>query len=223
MPERVLFRAFVAFVTGWWGSHMASKKQLLRFRIELQGIAPSIWREIVVPSSYSFWDLHVAIQDAMGWLDYHLHAFRIRDPETGGAAEIGIPLEDDFDDDLQVIAGWEVPVLSYLNEPGHSAEYEYDFGDCWNHHVLLQEIMDRERGVKYPRCTGGERACPPEDCGGIWGYQALLEVLDDPAHEEHEEMREWVGDRFDPGQFDPDLVKFDNPQKRRRIAFADGE
>ena len=202
---------------------MASKKQVLRFRIELQGIAPSIWREIVVPSSYSFWDLHVAIQDAMGWLDCHLHAFRIRDPKTGGAAEIGIPLEDDFGDDRQVLAGWEVSVLSYLNEPGHSAEYEYDFGDGWNHHVLLQEIMDRERGAKYPRCTGGERACPPEDCGGIWGYQALLEILGDPAHEEYEEMREWVGDRFDPGQFDPDRVKFDNPKKRWRIAFADGE
>jgi hypothetical protein len=201
---------------------MASKKQLLRFRIELEEIAPPIWREIVVPSSYSFWDLHVAIQDAMGWLDYHLHAFRILDPKTGGIAEIGIPLEDDFDD-RPVLVGWEVPVMSYLSKPAASVAYEYDFGDGWNHRVLLQEIMDREKGAKYPRCTGGERACPPEDCGGPWGYQSLLEILNDPAHEQYEEMREWVGDRFDPEQFDPGRVKFDNPKKRWRIAFEDRE
>ncbi len=123
--------------TGLRGSHMASKNRLLRLRIELEGSAPSVWREIVVPSSYSFWDLHVAIQDAMGWLDYHLHAFRIRDPKTRGVAEIGIPFDDDFND-RPVLAGWEVPILSYLSKPGASAEYEYDFGDGWSHRVLLQ-------------------------------------------------------------------------------------
>jgi len=201
---------------------MPSKKQLLRFRIELEEIEPSIWREIVVPSSYSFWDLHVAVQDAMGWLDYHLHVFRIRDLRTGGVAEVGIPLTDDFGHQ-PVLAGWEVPVLSYLSEPGNSAEYEYDFGDGWSHQVLLQEITDREKGGKYPRCVGGERACPPEDCGGPWGYQTLLEILNDPAHEQYEQMCEWVGDQFDPEQFDPGRVKFDNPKKRWRIAFEDGE
>jgi hypothetical protein len=213
-------RAFVN--DGFTGNHMASKKQLLRFRVELEDISPPIWREIVVPSSYSFWDLHVAIQDAMGWLDYHLHAFRIRDPKTRGVVEIGIPLEDDFGDQT-VLAGWQVPVLSYLSEPGSSASYEYDFGDGWNHRVLLQEFTDREKGAKYPQCTGGERACPPEDCGGPWGYQTLLEILNDPAHEQHEDMREWVGDHFDPEQFDPGRVKFDNPKKRWRIAFEDRE
>ena len=195
----------------------------LRFRVELQEILPTIWREIEVPSSCSFWDLHVAIQDVMGWLDYHLHAFRVEDPNTSEVVEIGIPHEELFEDSVQALAGWETPVLSYLNEPGQLASYEYDFGDSWNHQILLQEIVPREKGARYPRCVGGERACPPEDCGGIWGYEALLEVINDPAHEEHEEMLEWLGGQFDPERFDSATVKFDDPKKRWKIAFEGGD
>jgi len=81
--------------------------------------------------------------------------------------EIGIPDEESFEDNVQVLAGWETPVRLYLNEPGQSADYEYDFGDGWNHQILLKEIVPRDREAKYPICAGGERACPPEDCGGI--------------------------------------------------------
>ena len=197
--------------------------QSLRFRIELQGIMPTIWREIDVPSSYSFWDLHVAIQDAMGWLDYHLHVFRVQHPNTSEVVEIGIPDEGLFEDSLQALAGWETPVLSYLNEPGQRAGYEYDFGDSWNHQIILKEIVPREKDARYPLCVGGERACPPEDCGGIWGYEALLEVINDPAHEEHEEMLEWLGGQVDPEQFDSATVKFDDPKKRWQIAFEGGD
>lgn len=93
---------------------MVTTVQSLRFRIELQGITPTIWRETDVPSSCSFWDLHVAIQDAMGWLDYHLHASRVQDPNTGEVVEIGIPYEELFEDSVQALPGWETPVLSVL-------------------------------------------------------------------------------------------------------------
>ena len=83
-------------------------------------------------------------------------------------------------------------------------------------------LFRSKRGARYPVCVGGERACPPEDCGGIWGYEALLEVINDPAHEEHEEMLDWLGGQFDPEQFDSATVKFDDPKKRWKIAFEAG-
>jgi hypothetical protein len=180
---------------------------------------PPIWREIDVPSSYSFWDLHVAIQDAMGWLDYHLHAFRIQDTVAGETIDIGIPDNEGFEESVPTLAGWDIPVRSYLNEPGQAVSYEYDFGDGWNHQVLLEEILPGEKDARYPICVGGERACPPEDCGGIWGYQAMLEAINDPAHEQHAEMLQWLGGDFDPELFDADSVKFDDPKERWKRAF----
>lgn len=155
----------------------------------------------------------------MGWLDYHLHAFRIEDPKTGERIDIGIPDDEGFADSVPILAGWEIPVRSYLNEPGHTATYEYDFGDGWNHQVVLKKIVPRERYAGDPACVGGERACPPEDCGGIWGYQALLEAISDPAHEEHDDMLQWLGGTFDPERFDAGTVKFDDPQERWKRTF----
>jgi hypothetical protein len=193
--------------------------QALRFRIELQNLLPPIWREILVPSSYSFWDLHVAIQDSMGWLDYHLHAFRLPDSGTGENIEIGIPGDEWIPERTPTLAGWEILVRSYMNEPGQQVDYEYDIGDGWQHRVLLKEIVPYVQGKSYPVCVGGERACPPEDCGGTWGYQSLLEAINDPAHEEHQSMLEWLGGEFDSEHFDPGMVNFDDPKKRWKHAF----
>ena len=114
----------------------SSKKHLIyQFKITLLEIEPSIWRRIQVPADYSFWDLHVAIQDAMGWLDYHLHAFFIRPKHKKKAIEIGIP-SDDWDGD-SVVPGWEVPITDHFIEPGQLTEYRYDFGDRWIHEVLF--------------------------------------------------------------------------------------
>jgi Plasmid pRiA4b ORF-3-like protein len=199
---------------------MDTERSTLQFKITLRHIKPRIWRRIEVPASYSFWDLHVAIQDAMGWLDYHLHVFRVRNPETRQDEEIGIPDEDPFEGDPVYLPGWTVPIGKYFYLGGTRAQYEYDFGDGWEHDVELEAIGRREPDTKYPRCLAGERACPPEDCGGPPGYERLLEILANPANEEYDEMLEWVDGRFDANTFAPERVRFDNPKVRWRKAFG---
>ncbi len=199
---------------------MSKWEQSYQFRVSLNGIEPPIWRRIEVPGSYSFWDLHVAIQDSMGWLDYHLHAFRVRSPATGKVDEIGIPDDDAFEDDPQCLPGWEVPLSGYFRVPRDRADYEYDFGDGWEHEVLLENILDRVPRRKYPRCLAGARACPPEDCGGVPGYEELLKKIRKPTDEEYKGTEQWQGGTFDPEAFDPKKVRFDSPQKRLRIALA---
>ena len=198
-------------------------KLVFRFQVVLLGISPPVWRRIEVPASYSFWDLHVAIQDAMGWLDCHLHVFRLKPKHKSESVQIGIP-DEEFGAETKV--GWETPLARYFIEVGQAAEYEYDFGDGWLHGILFEGILLAEEGAKYPRCLEGERACPPEDCGGIPGYLDLLETLADPNSEEHEDMVDWLKNHhksyhpFDPDQFDPAQVEFWNPKKRFKMAFG---
>jgi hypothetical protein len=199
-------------------SGMMATAQVYQFKLVLVGVEPPIWRRIQVPETYSFWDLHVALQDAMGWLDYHLHVFRVA---GSGASEeqIGIPDDDPFEDEKPTLPGWEIPITRYFSRPSTTVPYEYDFGDGWEHELTLEAILPRQAGQKYPLCVDGARACPPEDCGGVWGYENLLTVMQDPAHEEYESMLEWLGGRFDPDRFDPKRVKFDDPARRYRLAF----
>ncbi len=197
--------------------------RIYQFRINLKGITPTIWRRIQVPETYSFWDLHVAIQDAMGWLDYHLHAFRMRRKHSRVATVIGIPDNFAIEGRSEILAGWEIPIADYFRDVGITADYEYDFGDGWEHELLLEDILLREKGQKYPRCIDGSQACPPEDCGGIYGYQRLLEVLSDPNNEEHDEILAWLGGKFEPREFMPGKVRFDNPTKRWRKAFSENQ
>jgi hypothetical protein len=196
-------------------------EQILQFKVALRHISPAVWRRIQVPADYNFWELHVAIQDAMGWRDCHLHVFRIRNPKTREEDSIGIP--DDEYDDNPAFPGCEVPVARYFTKPGAAAHYEYDFGDGWEHDVVLEDVLEPERGKKYPRCLAGERACPPEDCGGVPGYERFLKVIADPEDEEHESMLEWAGGEFDPEAFHPKKVRFENPRKRFELAFGGGE
>lgn len=197
---------------------MNTKDLAFHFRVNLRGIEPEVWRLIAVPAKYDFWDLHVAIQDAMGWLDCHLHAFRIRNPETRQVDQIGIP-DDSCEGDETFLPGWGIPIIEYFKEPGNWASYEYDFGDGWEHEVVLAEVTSRIPRKRYPLCRDGGRACPPEDCGGVHGYEELLTVLRDPTHEEHESMVQWVGGKYDPAAFSPKKVRFDDPKERWRNAF----
>lgn len=138
-------------------------------------------------------ELHRVLQVAMGWDDYHLHEFEIAGVRYG---------TDDGE-------GWgPAPKderrtrLDRVARKGTRFTYEYDFGDGWEHDVEVEDVLDAEAGEAYPACTAGERACPPEDCGGVWGYGELLAAIADPDHDEHEALLEWVGGAFDPEHLD---------------------
>jgi hypothetical protein len=195
------------------------KRSALQFKITLQEVAPRPWRRIQISDLCTFWDLHVAIQDAMGWLDSHLHEFTVKNPMTGKEEYLGI---DGFDEDIElhpVIPDWEVKVSDYLVDPKNKImRYEYDFGDGWEHRLEFEGLQEKQF-EKYPVCLEGQRACPPEDIGGAHGYHRFLEILEDPDHEEHQEWLEWVGGSFDPTRFDFKRVKFDDPKKRLQRIF----
>lgn len=202
-------------------SYSYLKNQVFQFKIELDEITPKIWRRIQVPSEYNFWDLHVAIADSMGWLDYHLHHFAIRGKGKRNVVHIGIPDFDRTYELQEVYPGWEIWMMAYFNDLGVEAKYLYDYGDGWEHKVKLEGYMYREKGIKYPICIGGECACPPEDCGGVTGYYNVLETLSDSDHFDHEDMRTWVGKDWEPERFNRDGVNFDNPYKRWKYAFLE--
>jgi hypothetical protein len=196
---------------------MARKfEKIYQFKVSLKGIRPLIWRSIQVPETYSFWDLHVAIQDAMGWSDYHLHHFEIENPQIGMVEEIGIPDEEGWGE-VEILPGWDRKISKYFSNIMKKAKYIYDYGDDWKHDIKLEKILPKDPKSEYPLCTGGKRACPPEDCGGAWGYSDFLEIIMDPNHERYEEMLEWGG-HFDPEHFDINKVHFHDPAERRKFA-----
>jgi len=198
------------------------ERTALQFLIVLLGSDPLVWRRIQIADDSSFWALHVAIQDAMGWQDCHLHEFRVVHPETGKSNRIGIPDPDGLDD-RPLAVGWDTAVSEFFNwvtiSDGVPAHYLYDFGDDWHHIVTIEDVVPR-RSARYPRCVAGAGACPPEDCGGIHGFAEFLEAIADPKHPEHKSLLEWVGGTYDPGKFDPASVVFADPKRRWKQAFG---
>ncbi len=200
----------------------ASKKfdHVLQLKISLENTKPLVWRKIQIPCTYTFWDLHVAIQDVMGWMDSHLHQFEVADPLTGERLFLGVPHEDDIDPE-STIPEWEVPVASYLTLAHRSLSYEYDFGDGWVHKVTLESIEKRDKKKTYPLCTGGHRACPPEDSGGPHIFGDTLELLENGKPAEKRAAREELGPYFDPDHFDSSEVTFGDPDERFKTYFDD--
>lgn len=199
---------------------MRAKDTVLQLKITLEDVLPKIWRRVLIPADATFWDLHCAIQDAMGWDDTHLHGFYVANPETGLCDPIGIPNEDLAEED-DFLPAWDVPIGLYLRQKRDEASYLYDYGANWEHTVVLEKLLPRDPSATYPLCTEGARACPPEDCGGPSGYGSLVEILATPSDPEHEEMKEWAGEDFDPEAFDPADVYFDDPKERLRMTFGD--
>lgn len=193
-----------------------SSGSILQLKITLKNVKPPVWRRIQIPGDSTFFDLHVAIQDAMGWLDGHLHQFEVAGPVKGTRAFIGVP-DEEFIAVEEKMPGWDVQVTAFLNPESPKAIYEYDFGDGWEHVIALEKTLDAEAGVTYPRCVSGRRNCPPEDCGGPWGYEDFLKAIQDPNHEMHQEMLEWIGGGFDPEAFDSRDVVFSDPRDRLDI------
>jgi hypothetical protein len=182
---------------------------ILRFRIELLETEPIVWRAIEVPGDYTFWDLHVAIQDAMGWLDYHLHRFTIPHPRTKKPQIFGIHnLSHDCDD----LPGWATQIATMFSWSNPTAHYEYDLGNDWQHTVRLVDVLRRDFKATYPRCIDGGRVCPPEGCGGVHAFAEIVAGTMD------KDMRRWLPRDYDPARFDPVAVRFDDPA--RRLAFS---
>lgn len=175
-----------------------ANKRLYQFRITLNESESSIWRRIQIKNC-TLERFHEHIQLAMGWGNEHLHRFRIRD-EIYGDAQL---LDDGFEDQYEFIDSTGIKIGDVVPKSGErfSFEYAYDFGDGWVHEVLFEGCLAATEGQKYPICVEGERACPPEDVGGIFGYNEYLKIIGDPHHEQHEEMLEWRG-KFDPEKFD---------------------
>jgi hypothetical protein len=180
----------------------------MQFKITLQDVNPPIWRRIIVPENYSFWDFHVAIQDSMGWTDTHLHSFQTM---PNSRSLIGIP-SPDGDDFMEIKAGWKIKLKDTFNKTGKKVRYEYDFGDGWEHEIKFEKEIEKE--IKKPKCLEGEGACPPEDCGGPGGFEQFCEIMRTKKGKEYTEMKEWYGKDFDPNEFDPKEVIFDNPKER---------
>lgn len=208
-----LFDAEEAEVLGFGPSKRRQRQPrksnvLYQFKITLLGIKPPIWRRIQVRDC-TLSDLHRHIQAAFGWCDYHLHQFEIDGVHYSEPSPDGDDFGLVFDDDRRFV------LSNLLPSSGQRTRwlYEYDFGDGWQHEVLFEGCPPVDPKAKYPLCLEGQRACPPEDCGGPWGYSEYLDAIADPAHEEHQEMLEWRGP-FDPEKFD---ANFATKAMRQRI------
>jgi hypothetical protein len=169
---------------------------MLQLKVVLADIRPPIWRRVLVPASYSLAKLHQVIQAAFGWEDCHLHRFRIHGEDYG-------PPDLDADEAFRS----ERVTLGKLGLQAKTKfSYEYDFGDSWEHGITVEAVLTADPS-SAPVCLAGKRACPPEDCGGPWGYQDLLATIADPGHPEHESMKEWLGnDGWDAEAFHLDQV-----------------
>ena len=175
---------------------MGGSIPILTLQVTLEGIDPLIWRRLEVPSDMTLARLHRVLQVAMGWTDTHLHQFLDGEDRYG-------PLDSEMGKQRDE-RGTRVGDL--LQSPGDRITYAYDFGDGWEHEILLErKSMPEPRGT-YPICVGGERACPPEDCGGVPGYLDFLEAVSQTNHPRHAEMIEWIGGEFDPEAFSVERV-----------------
>lgn len=201
-------------------------KNIYQFKIILKDLRPPVWRRIQVPEDYSLYDLQVAIQDSFPWSGYHLHQFSSVTLREAERKFYGLP-DPDNDDWRKIILEWGVKIRDVFQINGNKAlNYDYDFGDNWQHRVELEKILQTEAGVKYPRCLAGRRACPPEDCGGPFGYEDLLKILKNPRHEEYRDMCDWLaideGGEYDSEHFESREVEFRNPKVELKRAKEGG-
>ncbi|HPX75062.1 MAG TPA: plasmid pRiA4b ORF-3 family protein [Bacteroidales bacterium] len=175
--------------------------RIFQIQIALKGFRPKIWRRILVPENVLLPDFHKIIQTTMGWTNSHLHHF------VKGRSYYVHKTEDDvFVGNNSDIDYAKIKISDLLSFEKDKIIYEYDFGDDWEHDIVLEKILPYDTKLVYPICVKGKMNCPPEDCGGVWGYADMLEVLKDPEHEDYEELRDWLGEEFDPQFFDIDTV-----------------
>ncbi|MEI7668537.1 MAG: plasmid pRiA4b ORF-3 family protein [Pseudomonadota bacterium] len=185
------------------------KSEIYQIKITIKGSKPPIWRRVLVESDSNLDELHDVIQAVMNWEDYHLYHFFDKNTHSFYS-------RPDFElDDAKDSS--RVKISSVLKKEKDKIEYEYDFGDSWEHEILLEKILPDAGEHKVPYCVTGKRAAPFEDCGGIWGYEDLCEIIKDPKHEEHADKLEWLG-LEDASEFDPE--HFDIKEINERLSEA---
>ena len=194
---------------------------IFRLKVTLNDVEPQVLRRIEVPADIKLDRLHLTLQAALGWTNSHLYEIRVREIAWG------LPSPDWPDGPLDARKAKLIDVLEDVG--AKTLRYLYDFGDGWEHTIKIERMITPEPNVAYPRLIEATGPCPPEDVGGPWGYAEILEALDDPQHERYAEIREWIGDDFDPRAFDPDPLKVEvatlakrwsrkPPAKKPRIA-----
>jgi hypothetical protein len=172
-----------------------------QLKITLRGSRPPIWRRVIVPGSTTLEKLHEVIQVAMGWTNGHLHAFEVAGTAFSGPGPDGyVDDENEFEDERKHCLAELMP------REKMKFRYEYDFGDGWEHDIVVEKIMPPLAARRSIVCTGGKMCCPAEDCGGLAGHYRNLHILADEKHPEHAEVAEWVGGHFDPEAFDLQAV-----------------
>lgn len=180
----------------------ASPSPIFQIKVTLLGTKPPIWRRILVRATMDLGTFHHVLGAVMGWQGGHLHEFSARGL-TWGPRDF---VEDSWDDGEGPLDEETALVADLFTRAKSKACYLYDFGDSWDHDLLLEKMLDPAPMESVAVCTGGARACPPEDCGGVWGYGHLLQALADPNHPDHEEKLEWLGGPIDPEAFSLDQV-----------------
>lgn len=186
-------------------------RHIYQVRIQLNDIEPTIWRRFLITNTATIAQLHSTLQTIMGWQDYHLHEFHCNNKHYA----IPYP-EFDMDAPYEVYNAYEFTLKDLLKKAGDSLLYRYDFGDGWEHTVTLEKTLPFDKAQRLPRCLEGERNCPPEDVGGVWGYEDFLEQWRDKKHPEHHAMRTWAGDFLGPEYFDHEKINRELCAKREK-------
>lgn len=176
-----------------------------QFKIQLKNISnPAVWRRVLVPDTCTFHDLHRIIQLVFPWDDYHMYQFS----PSGYGSYPTIAISSDQDWEAPEFDALETKLNELFKTEKQTYTYIYDFGDDWVHKITLEKILSDT--ISQPKCIKGKGKCPPEDCGGPWGYENLLEILEHPKHEEYKNMREWLGlekgEKWNVEEFDLDEV-----------------
>ncbi|MGH3777214.1 MAG: plasmid pRiA4b ORF-3 family protein [Pseudonocardiaceae bacterium] len=173
---------------------MPVRPSIHTIKVSLRYMKPPVWRRLQVPSKTSLAELHHIVQAAMGWYDCHLHQFEVDGVDYADPAHM---LDEARDEARGTLARMQV---------GQRFAYWYDFGDDWWHDISVESVARADPALTYPRCVTGRRTCPPEDCGGPWGFEELMRALGDEKHPEHEMYREWIPVDYDPARFDLDEI-----------------
>lgn len=172
---------------------------IYQIKITLSGSNPQIWRRFLIGSNENLFVLHQVIQVVMGWRNSHLHQYKQNKRYYGQPdTESGFGLE--------TLDEKEYKINQVMKKPKDKMIYEYDFGDSWEHNLILEKILTKDEKINHPICLEGAMACPPEDCGGLGGYYNLLAIIKNPEDEEYEEMMEWLGHEFNPEEFDLEKI-----------------